>query len=370
MTLRNPKWLFQVFGLNLSLCLTAVAQTEQTPDYDQAQLDKILEVLKQGGDVGTDGDRQPNVKALPADQSNRHESAQTGSTGKDTSEAGDTKGQAGLDVDIRVQKPTLTLPDWPSFPDTMPPARPGSSQTNSDSRGQSDSQSNTDGRQGETTGQRTGQGRPDDNRRGSPEGTAPQGQEAASSGQTSDGADPFPIFTQPEQGDAQSGQQAGTDQSAGQGSPSADMQGNILTGILADLDETLLEGAQNKVSKSRDVATNSTTGYYEPSQTDATTGEYQKEGSEQKSSEGSEQKSSSRQQAKTGEKESQESGSKGKSPGAKGHREAPGRQTPPDIPPGDNDDIIARQMREAAMTETDPELKEKLWEEYRRYKGL
>ena len=32
------------------------------------------------------------------------------------------------------------------------------------------------------------------------------------------------------------------------------------------------------------------------------------------------------------------------------------------------DDIVARQLREAAEKESDPELKEKLWEEYRKYK--
>ncbi len=44
-------------------------------------------------------------------------------------------------------------------------------------------------------------------------------------------------------------------------------------------------------------------------------------------------------------------------------------------PPGDDDnintqddDIVARQLREAAEKETDPELKEKLWKEYRDYK--
>jgi hypothetical protein len=42
---------------------------------------------------------------------------------------------------------------------------------------------------------------------------------------------------------------------------------------------------------------------------------------------------------------------------------------PDDIPDAKDDDIIARQLREAAMKETDPELKEKLWDEYRRYKG-
>ncbi len=41
---------------------------------------------------------------------------------------------------------------------------------------------------------------------------------------------------------------------------------------------------------------------------------------------------------------------------------------PEDIPDGQDDDIVAQQLREAAMAETDPELKKKLWEEYRRYK--
>jgi hypothetical protein len=46
-----------------------------------------------------------------------------------------------------------------------------------------------------------------------------------------------------------------------------------------------------------------------------------------------------------------------------------GRQgTPPDIPDGSDDDVVARQLREAAEKETDPELKKKLWEEYRKYK--
>lgn len=41
---------------------------------------------------------------------------------------------------------------------------------------------------------------------------------------------------------------------------------------------------------------------------------------------------------------------------------------PPDIPDGGDDDIVARQIREAAENETDPALREKLWDEYRRYK--
>ncbi len=42
---------------------------------------------------------------------------------------------------------------------------------------------------------------------------------------------------------------------------------------------------------------------------------------------------------------------------------------PEDIPDARDDDIIARQLREAAMAESDPELRKALWEEYRRYKG-
>ena len=43
---------------------------------------------------------------------------------------------------------------------------------------------------------------------------------------------------------------------------------------------------------------------------------------------------------------------------------------PDDIPPGANDDVVARQLREAAMNEPDPELREKLWDEYRAYTGI
>ena len=41
---------------------------------------------------------------------------------------------------------------------------------------------------------------------------------------------------------------------------------------------------------------------------------------------------------------------------------------PKDIPDGSDDDVIARQLREAAEQEQDPELRKKLWDEYRRYR--
>ena len=42
---------------------------------------------------------------------------------------------------------------------------------------------------------------------------------------------------------------------------------------------------------------------------------------------------------------------------------------PEDIPDPQGDDIVAQQLREAATAETDPELREKLWEEYKRYRA-
>jgi hypothetical protein len=45
-----------------------------------------------------------------------------------------------------------------------------------------------------------------------------------------------------------------------------------------------------------------------------------------------------------------------------------GAPAPAEIPDGHDDDIVARQLREAAESEEDPELSAKLWEEYLNYK--
>jgi len=45
-------------------------------------------------------------------------------------------------------------------------------------------------------------------------------------------------------------------------------------------------------------------------------------------------------------------------------------RTPEDIEVNQFEDIVARQLREAALAEDDPELRERLWEEYRKYEGL
>jgi hypothetical protein len=43
-------------------------------------------------------------------------------------------------------------------------------------------------------------------------------------------------------------------------------------------------------------------------------------------------------------------------------------RVPTDVGDGRDDDVVARQIREAAMAEEDPKVRERLWEEYRRYK--
>jgi hypothetical protein len=43
---------------------------------------------------------------------------------------------------------------------------------------------------------------------------------------------------------------------------------------------------------------------------------------------------------------------------------------PEDIPSGRDDDVVGRQLREAAMSEPDLQLREALWQEYRNYTGL
>lgn len=64
-------------------------------------------------------------------------------------------------------------------------------------------------------------------------------------------------------------------------------------------------------------------------------------------------------------------------PGAPSPGEATGSQqqssngaVPEDIPPADNDGVLEAQIRKAAINEKDPAVKKKLWNEYRKYKGL
>ena len=54
----------------------------------------------------------------------------------------------------------------------------------------------------------------------------------------------------------------------------------------------------------------------------------------------------------------------------KGARALGNGKIPDDIPPADNDSILEEQIRQAAINETDPGIQAKLWNEYRKYKGL
>jgi hypothetical protein len=45
-------------------------------------------------------------------------------------------------------------------------------------------------------------------------------------------------------------------------------------------------------------------------------------------------------------------------------------RTPADIPDLVSEDIVGAQLKEAAQAEEDPELRERLWEEYRAYHDL
>lgn len=55
-------------------------------------------------------------------------------------------------------------------------------------------------------------------------------------------------------------------------------------------------------------------------------------------------------------------------PSSPGDQERTAARAPPDVGDGSDDDVVARQIRKAAESEPDPELRERLWEEYRKYK--
>lgn len=69
-------------------------------------------------------------------------------------------------------------------------------------------------------------------------------------------------------------------------------------------------------------------------------------------------------QRSAGEPGSQGGRIEGGDPGSAGATAA----RPPDVGDGSDDDVVARQIRKLAESEPDPALREKLWDEYRRYK--
>lgn len=76
---------------------------------------------------------------------------------------------------------------------------------------------------------------------------------------------------------------------------------------------------------------------------------------------------SSGQGANKGPGDMKSSGGGGRGSGGSSRGGGPS-SAPADVPDGRDDDVIARQIREAAEKETDPELRDKLWKEYIEYK--
>lgn len=68
----------------------------------------------------------------------------------------------------------------------------------------------------------------------------------------------------------------------------------------------------------------------------------------------------------TGSGDAQSSAAGGRGQAGSGGARFP---APEGVPDGRDDDVVARQLREAAETEKDPELRKRLWEEYRKYKS-
>ncbi|MEA2109294.1 MAG: hypothetical protein U9P07_07735 [Pseudomonadota bacterium] len=148
-----------------------------------------------------------------------------------------------------------------------------------------------------------------------------------------------------------------------------------LTKALGDFDEMLLE-EQNRLAshQPRQRETGGSDGSDDFSGQEGrktgTAGESTRENQDQ-AEESSDQKiregeSSEKMPAAAGKK-SADSGARGAGNG-NDQSSAVTRPSGPDTMARD-DDIVARQLREAAEKETDPELKEKLWEEYRKYKA-
>jgi hypothetical protein len=83
---------------------------------------------------------------------------------------------------------------------------------------------------------------------------------------------------------------------------------------------------------------------------------------------GSEKGEAGTEQAKTSEGSGKPGGAAGSGQGAGGWGPGGTGAPPGSYTPSPDDDIVARQLREAAEKETDPDLKAKLWKEYEAYK--
>jgi hypothetical protein len=137
---------------------------------------------------------------------------------------------------------------------------------------------------------------------------------------------------------------------------------NKLGGSLAEFDQLLLEEARRAQTRKTDGGSGSRGGYG-----GGTAGAQVSKGS------GSGSKAPGAAGADDGSPDPQRPGGKTGSPGGPIDSKDPGTAgataaVPPDVGDGNDDDVVARQIRKAAETEPDPELRKRLWDEYRKYK--
>jgi hypothetical protein len=159
---------------------------------------------------------------------------------------------------------------------------------------------------------------------------------------------------------------SGFGEAKSQAEETAELEGAFLSS-LGDFDDSLLKEEEKvaaRVPSQRESGSSSASGSSDQAgesgdtgsgesgaseeQGEGTTGDQGREGQEGTA------------QSSTGRSGSQSSGVEQSTYGAPGGN----------LPPPEDDDIVARQLREAAEKETDPELKKKLWEEYWKYKGV
>jgi len=151
-----------------------------------------------------------------------------------------------------------------------------------------------------------------------------------------------------------------------QAEETAELEGAFLSS-LGDFDDSLLKEEEKvaaRVPSQRESGSSSASGSSSRTSGTGDTGSGES-GASEELGEGTTEDQGREGQAGTAQSSTSRSGSQGSGVEQSTYG-APGGN----LPPPEDDDIVARQLREAAEKEPDPELKKKLWEEYWKYKGV
>ena len=155
---------------------------------------------------------------------------------------------------------------------------------------------------------------------------------------------------------------SGTGDTRTQTEKTSELDGGFLT-ALGDFDEMLLKEEEKVAARVPSQRESGTSGQAGTSGSDGASGETGETGSGEAVADGGSEAQPDQSGASPGTQKKSGGGSASIDHSKYG---APGGK----LPPPEDDDIVARQLREAAEKEPDPELKEKLWEEYWKYKGV